>query len=503
MGAGRFRAAMALPVAALLLTSCAQQPESADQATAGTGAWTELPPAPLAPRLGAVTAWTGSEALFLGGDVDDFCPPNARCPGPPESTADGAAFDPATQTWRPVAEAPHPIAAGTPSTVAGDTVYLVQDDRLLSYDASEDAWSVSPPAPYGNPFGAPAVMDDGRIALTVGERHPGDPSGLLYYPADRWWEDLPEDPLGPAYDRLLTAVPGGLVLTAVPTPDDRETAEPTLRAAVLDLDGDTWTALDGSRRTGGWNWAWTGERMVDVYPDGVNASGKRYAQSGALDPSSGEWSALPQTPAVNTGGWPVAARRGPLAAVDGWVYDDRSRTWTRVEQPSGAPDDPGSAVWAGDELIVLGGMDTDAGWGADHLSDRAWTWHAAAPAEPSAPSVATDDLTGVHWVLESLIVDGDTREPWAPAEASLDLYDDGVADVATGCVSATTRWRATGDAVLLEQFGWYAGCTEEALRQQEHVLGLLSDGFLPTVEGDVLTLVPTAPSGATLVYRAA
>ena len=373
MGARRLRAALALPLAALLLTGCAERSSPPADAAGSTGTWTTLPSAPLSSRLGAVTAWTGSEALFLGGDVDGFCAPNASCAEPPESAADGAAFDPVTEAWRPVADAPHPIPAGTPSTVAGDTVFLAQGDRVLSYDASEDAWSVSPATPGGEEVESPAVLDDGTVAVLVGERRSGDRSGLVYDPAERRWAALPADPLGPSFDRTLTAVPDGLVLTAVPTPDDPAAARPTLRAAVLDLSSGTWTTVDEGASTGGGHWTWTGERMVDVHPDG---------RGGALDPDTGEWSALDGAPEMNTGGWPAEAFAGPLAAVDGWVYDDRDRSWTRLGRPTGAPDRPGSAVWAGDELIVLGGMDTDAGWGTAHLSDQTWLWRPALSPTP-------------------------------------------------------------------------------------------------------------------------
>ena len=386
MRAGRIRGAAALVAAALLGTACAGRVPSAEDAATDPGAWTTVPSAPLSPRLGAVTAWTGTEAVFLGGDVGDLCPPNAGCSGPPESAADGAAYDPAQQVWRPVTEAPQPIEGGTPRTVAGDTVYLLQDDRLLSYDASEDAWSLSPPAPAGEIVGSPAALDDGTVVLVDGEREAGESAGLVYDPASRTWSELPQDPLGPTFDRFVTAIPGGLALTASPIPDDWANVRPTLRAAVLDLASRTWTVLDDSERTGGWRWSWTGERMIDVYPDGQDPDGDRFAQGGALDPFTGSWAALEGTPLMNTGGWPADAIGGPLAAVDGWVYDDRDRSWTLLDRPDGAPAEPGSAVWAGDELLVLGGMDTDAGWGPEHLTDGAWVWRpTAAPQQSPTP----------------------------------------------------------------------------------------------------------------------
>jgi heat shock protein HslJ len=99
-------------------------------------------------------------------------------------------------------------------------------------------------------------------------------------------------------------------------------------------------------------------------------------------------------------------------------------------------------------------------------------------------------------------VDGENRDPWAPEEASLSFRDDGNVDVATGCTSQTTRWRSSEDAVRLDEFGWYSGCSRTELEQQSLLLDALSDGVRPTVEGDVLTLVPTGATGATLVYRA-
>ena len=264
MGDGRMRA-VALPLAALLLSACASQP-SPTAAGAPAGSWTTVPSAPLSPRLDAVTAWTGAEAIVLGGDV---------------GAADGAAYDPRTETWRVIADAPYPVPGGTPRAVAGDTVYLVHDDRLMSYDASEDAWSVSPPAPDGADLGRPAALDDGTVAVVDGERT----SGLVDDPAPRTWSELTDDP------------------------------------AVRDE------------------------------------------------------SDLPDAPRTDSGGWPVDAADGPLTAVDGWVHDDRDGTWTRLDRPDGAPARPGSAVGAGDDLLVLGGMDTDTGSNPAHLTGDAWLWH--------------------------------------------------------------------------------------------------------------------------------
>jgi len=482
-------------MAALLLTACADRPPAPEDAAAGPGDWTELAPAPLSPRTDALTAWTGSEALFLGGVTDGVCPPNAAC-GSPEKAVDGAAFDPVTQAWRMVAEAPHPVAGGTQRAVSGDRVYVVDDDRLMSYDASEDAWSVSPPIPGDTELGGPAALDGGTVAVASGEWRAGDQADQVYDPAVRTWADLPRDPLGPAFDRVVTAVPGALVLTGKTLVPDPGAEEPALvRAAVLDLGSGEWTLLDDSDQIGGWRWSWTGSRLVDPTPGGgdggeVGNWGRTLPFGGALDPATGRWSALPGAPVGDSGGWPVEALGGPVSALDGWLYDDRDGSWAPLDRPAGAPAVPGAAVWAGEQLVVMGGLHSEDAWTAEQLTNGAWTWR---PTSASESAAATDDLTGVHWVLES---------PVAPGTASLDFRADGTVDVATGCVEGTTRWHVTGDAVGIDEFGWYGlACSEAEFDRQDPLFDTWSS-FRPTVEDDVLTLVPVADGAPTLVYRA-
>jgi hypothetical protein len=93
---------------------------------------------------------------------------------------------------------------------------------------------------------------------------------------------------------------------------------------------------------------------------------------GTLDPRTGRWGRLPHPPAPFTGGWNVYARDRSLSAIDGWIYDDSTRTWTRVPRPSGAPLRPGDALWAGRRLIVVGGTSPAPGLTTSKLTKRAW-----------------------------------------------------------------------------------------------------------------------------------
>lgn len=69
--------------------------------------WRPIAESPLLARSGAVAVWTGSEMVVFGGDTGPPCPPGARCIGPTvdELALDGAAYDPDTDSWRPVAGA--------------------------------------------------------------------------------------------------------------------------------------------------------------------------------------------------------------------------------------------------------------------------------------------------------------------------------------------------------------------------------------------------------------
>ena len=170
-----------------------------------------------------------------------------------------------------------------------------------------------------------------------------------------------------------------MVLTAKPIRPDGGPEDPALvHAAVLPAGASTWRLVPSSGdQLGGWYWTWTGQRLVDPTPGGadggqVNGFGRTIPYGGALDPSTGDWIPLKDTPRESTGGWAVEALGGRYNAVQGWVYDDgdgeQGHSWTRLPKPDGAPTEPGPGVWVGDVLIVSGGADWD---GPDESAE--WT----------------------------------------------------------------------------------------------------------------------------------
>lgn len=336
------------------------------------GSWTSLPAPPVPPRSDAVTAWTGREALFLGGDPNPPCPEGSSCTAGDPWLRDGAAFDPAAGTWRRTAQAPTSIAHA-PNAVVGDRVFVYTGEEFVAYDASDDAWTTLPAPPESADGRYPLLVAFGdRIALVdSSHEHAEARPDRLYDPAARSWSVLPKDPLVPAFDRRAVDTPAGLVLLGRAL-NAADGASP-VRAAVLGPDG-AWKLLPDSDIAGGPEFVWTGAHVVEPSLERLPRTDPPKTFGGRLDPATGAWSPLPGAPPYRTGGWAVTALTGPLVASEGWLYDDRAETWRRLPRPDGAPDLPGSAVWAGPRLVVLDGAAAER----QKLAGGAWSFQPGA-----------------------------------------------------------------------------------------------------------------------------
>jgi len=110
--------------------------------------WTPLPRAPIRGRLSAGAVWTGTRMIVWGGVARS---------GAVEAMGDGAAYDPATRTWRELAPAP--------PGVLGD--------------------------------GGTGVVWTGRELLVWASNSPDGPvGGAVYDPRTNRWRGLPAGPLG-------------------------------------------------------------------------------------------------------------------------------------------------------------------------------------------------------------------------------------------------------------------------------------------------------------------
>jgi len=155
-GTGRLAAAGIAVVALIAAALVAAFGLAGAESPAGSSelqGWERLPDPPLAPRSNVIAVWTGREALFVGGDTF-ICPPSTSCTGDGVTVfSDGAAFDPTTQTWRLIADAPVPLPAAASAVVVDDDVYvLVEEGRarspaFLRYSIADDSWTSLPVLP--------------------------------------------------------------------------------------------------------------------------------------------------------------------------------------------------------------------------------------------------------------------------------------------------------------------------------------------------------------------
>jgi len=112
----------------------------------------------------------------------------------------------------------------------------------------------------------------------------------------------------------------------------------------------------------------------------------------------------------------------------------------------------------------------------------------------------TAALTGTKWVLETVLV-GDIAAAPMGEPATLELNEDGTFTGSTGCRSFSGEWIEQGDQIQAPSLGMdQTSCPRELSDQDSHVVTVVGDGFIPTIDGGLLTLMD--PGGIGLVYRA-
>jgi hypothetical protein len=332
------------------------------------GHWKELPAAPLSPRSGAESVWTGREVIVLGGE-EQPCPASADCADPAEYLRDGAAYDPQTNTWHRIAKAPVPVGAGDRLLSAAGHVILrhwqQHGSRLFVYDPQTDEW-LEIPSFFKD---LPSAYGDDIYGFGNDRAHHGR---LVMYDAlaGVWNERIPRDPIQPELtQRRVTATPYGPVVTGY---EPQDGIVDFVSADVYD--GASWHRFH-TNITGN-DWAWVGDRMVDFDSSQHQGAETRVGPSlgGTLDPATGRSRPLPDS-ALETppNPWsPNAVGPGRWAACWGLVYDVAAgKAWT-LPRPDGAPDDGVTAAWADGRLLAFGGADYGSE-GAD-VTNRAWLY---------------------------------------------------------------------------------------------------------------------------------
>ena len=344
-------------------------PDGPSQVGSPPSGWSPIAPGPLSARHGAYSVWTGREVLILGGD--GAMPP---CPGEclwdPRILSDGAAYDPRSDSWRRIRSAPVPLGSVS-GAVVDDELYLIASSSLedednavfLRYRIDADVWEELPPPDRASAALA-LVATDSRVIAYQGSQESGAMPVQAYDLASGTWSPLADDPLTPSYDRSLLWTGQDLVLIGIRLDPNRPPNRPsTYSAAILEAGATQWRNLDDSEISG-WDpsWYWSGGQIVNPAigrADGgeTNNWGRFYPFGGMLTPGSWIWSPLPGPP-VGVGAYRGLTVGGPehVIASDGWVLHVPTGRWAELTKPRALPSIGESAIWAGDRLLVWGGL---------------------------------------------------------------------------------------------------------------------------------------------------
>jgi hypothetical protein len=232
------------------------------------GEWRPLPDPPGRERWGAWTAWTGEEALFIGGTGAGL---------------DGLAFDPSSEAWRTISEVPHAAGLATFAVWTGDELLVwgggsPGDPANRSggaYDPATDSWRALADAPIALNAGDAvwtgtemlvfgSLLDNGNIAETRTS------IGAAYDPGADRWRVLPPSHLSP---QAISAVWIGDRMLAWDYEVHSQTYDPAT---------DRWS--DEVRMP---------LEFSECYPDSAVAAGEVFAwfcgQAAIYDIASGTW----------------------------------------------------------------------------------------------------------------------------------------------------------------------------------------------------------------------
>jgi hypothetical protein len=336
--------------------------------TSGGAPWERLPRPPASDVFSgpdpATAVWTGEELILLAPSA--YAPPLL-----PGHLPVGLAYRPGTGTWRVLPDPPvrpEDAGGGAPVWTGRELLLLPLGGWSFAYDPTTDRWRRSAAPPPAFAFQGTEPVWTGTEALFFS----GWDRGAAYNPATGRWRQLAPSPLSrrtwtiQAWTGRQLLVVGG---SCGPDPFNR-----CRDAAAYDPAADAWTPVPGL--AGGAAWpdgagAWTGSELV-VW----SATGDRDLRSlantvSAYDPAGRRWRRLPPAP--------IGPRR--LAGVvwagdrllvwgglrnlpgdrlaypgDGAAYDPRGDRWQRLPRaPVPARASP-LAVWTGDRAIFIGGM---------------------------------------------------------------------------------------------------------------------------------------------------
>lgn len=338
------------------------------------GGWAQASEPPIDARTSAVVADLDGKIIVAGG-WEFLCPPGARCVVDPAATrfADGAAFDPQTGEWAPIADAPVAFVRGG-WTTSGTDLYVTagcvgetgcaESAVLLRYLSADDEWDTLS-TPDQLPAPSLATLTDGTVVAFNGSDERGETSDYLLLNDDRW-EPLPDDPLPPVYDRFVLG--DGELVFVFGSPIDGDGH--TKLGAVFDRNVSTWTVLPDAPGAGYqvWSGGDDGFYLNPHFGPGV--------EGGVFDPNLATWAQFPEPPQSDTWRNDMAGvlrdRDATYEYASGWVRDTTTDQWIEIPERPSPTGEGESLTNSRRRLVVYGGQDWSGNKG--RLLNELWIW---------------------------------------------------------------------------------------------------------------------------------
>lgn len=273
--------------------------------------WRPIAPSPLSPRSRANAVWTGTEVIITGGTDR-----HAGVGG----LLSGAAYDPRTDQWRSIPKAPEGRSGAKAVLVGNRAVFGAGQSptngsrvsSLLVFDTSSDTWEI---IDSGGRVIDLAAAGEHRVAVLTGPETDGAVRVRLIDLRTRGINELPPPPTGGGVDRAALVWTGRTVV-AVATGTAGETA-------ATEWEGDKWsdpTTIGADDFT-------AGAQLIDP-----------------MDKSDTQWRR----------GWLVSA---PIRRVGAWAPSTGSNE--QLHLPASLCGSNGTATWADDAVVIWGGQNCD------------------------------------------------------------------------------------------------------------------------------------------------
>jgi hypothetical protein len=191
--------------------------------------WRMIADAPLAPRAGHLAVWTGKEMVVWGGFLTAY--ERERYDGR------GAAYDPATDSWRMLPRAPLPAGYDAMGAWTGSEVVVLatpmgdepanapKQAQAAAYDPGRNAWRTIAQPPMAAYVSPPALFLDGDLLLlSLGETVDGGEvngysrpyeTGGIYNLARNEWRSHADPPERPNQTWPQVAIGDEVVIDAL------------------------------------------------------------------------------------------------------------------------------------------------------------------------------------------------------------------------------------------------------------------------------------------------